>query len=228
MLRLAIASVAVASFSFADDALVFEDQFESGLSDRWEIVGLDESDYRVRDGGLEIRAQSIGWSSEMPMIKFMIDGDLGSSARATVDVKPLGDFEVDGQFAGLFLVDDKSPEFRATKKRVDRNLVFSPGRYTYRGAGPEHENLDAYEVTYPLASDEAGPLNIVVQGGRYATFQVGPAKPDKYQAGRYLNLFHSAIRKSDRRGFALAVGGAPPQSDTWVRFDNFRIERSAD
>lgn len=206
--------------------VVFSDNFDTGLSDRWQVVGLAETDYRVKDGGLEIHAQPEEWGRELPVVQVLLEAGLGESTTASVEVKVLGDFEQDGAFAGLFLIDNNGPDFRITKKRLDRKLVFSPGRYTYRGAGPEHENLDAYEVTYPLASDDAGQVRIIVRGGRYASAQVGPAKKGKYTNGRYLNLFHSAIGKSTKHGFGLAVGGAKPGSDVWVRFDNFRIEQT--
>lgn len=206
--------------------VIFEEEFGDGLSDRWQVVGLPETDYRVKDGGLEIRAQPDAWGRDLPVIQVFLESGFGESTTASVDVRVLEKFQQDGAFAGLFLIDDDGPDFRITKKRLDGNLVFSPGRYTYRGAGPEHENLDAYEVTYPLASDDAGQVRIIVRGDRYAYAQVGPANKGKYTNGRYLNLFHSAIGKSTKTGFGLAVGGAKPGSDVWVRFDNFRIETS--
>ena len=38
---------------FGDDVL-FRNDFKRGLSDKWQAVGMKESDYRVRDGGVEI------------------------------------------------------------------------------------------------------------------------------------------------------------------------------
>jgi hypothetical protein len=33
--------------------VIFEDNFDNGLSDKWQMVGLKQEDYRIRDGGLE-------------------------------------------------------------------------------------------------------------------------------------------------------------------------------
>lgn len=37
------------------EEVLFEDNFENGLSDKWQMVGLDPNNYRVREGALEIR-----------------------------------------------------------------------------------------------------------------------------------------------------------------------------
>src|SRR5689334_18140649 len=39
------------------EEVLFHDDFKKGPSPKWEIVGRKETDYRVKDGGLELRVQ---------------------------------------------------------------------------------------------------------------------------------------------------------------------------
>ena len=50
----------------ADDVL-FEDDFKNGLSPKWQVVGLDKKDYRIKDGGLELRVQNGPPKKDTPM-----------------------------------------------------------------------------------------------------------------------------------------------------------------
>jgi len=45
------------SSALAADSVLFEDNFDDGLSDRWQLIGLSKEDYRIKDGGLELRVQ---------------------------------------------------------------------------------------------------------------------------------------------------------------------------
>jgi hypothetical protein len=62
----------VTSSLFAADEVLFEDDFENGLSDRWQIVGLAKEDYRIRDGALELRVQPGKYKRETPMLKIIL------------------------------------------------------------------------------------------------------------------------------------------------------------
>lgn len=46
--------LSLAPFCVAVEVL-FEDNLENGLSDKWQMVGLGPNDYRVRESALEIR-----------------------------------------------------------------------------------------------------------------------------------------------------------------------------
>jgi len=39
------------------EEVLFEDDFEDSLSSKWQVVGLKKEDYRIREGGLELRVQ---------------------------------------------------------------------------------------------------------------------------------------------------------------------------
>jgi len=75
-------------------------------------------------------------------------------------------------------------------------------------------------VNYWPARESAGPLRIIVRGN-YAYFQTGPDTK-----GKFRNYFHSAIRQSEHGlGFALFAEGLDPDSNCWIRFDNFRVTK---
>lgn len=196
---------------------LFEDQFEGQLSDRWQVVGLKREDYRIRDGALELRVHPGKETKETPMLKVLLPFD-ATGVTASVEVSPVDEFTEEGEFAGMALVDEKSREFRVSKTRLDRRLVFKPGEYEFRGKGGEEGDPENYSVTYFPALKKSGPLRIIVDH-QYAYFQVGPTADKKY-----MNFFHSAIRtKTKERGFALYAAGAPEGAPHWVRFDNFKV-----
>ena len=214
---IATAIVFTTSVCLADDTL-FEDNFDDGLSDKWQIVGLTKEDYRIRDGGLELRVQIGELTRTTPMLKINLPFTTSDTVVASVEVTVLGEFSQPGEMAGIYLSDETGREFGAKKQFVDDALVFAPGRYIFTGEPGEEGDAKKYDVDYTPADDSAGPLRILVDRG-YAYFQVGPSAK-----GKYLNFFHSALRKkSQERGFCLTAAGAPAGAVHWVRFDNFRV-----
>jgi len=98
--------------------------------------------------------------------------------------------------------------------------VFSPGNVEFIGEEGEEGDPQQYALKFWPANEVYGPLRIIVRGD-YGHFQVGPS-----QKGKYLNFFHSALRKNEpKRGFCLSASGGPSDRDHWVRFDNFRVTR---
>jgi hypothetical protein len=204
---------------FGEDIL-FKDDFKLDLSDKWKVVGLKETDYRVRDGGLEMRVQSGKLTRDMPMLKVILPFTSADSVVVSVKVAVLDDFTQDHEFAGVCLLDESGLEFAAKKERIDGKLVFAPGNYNIKDEPREEEGPHKYEVTYTTETKEAGPLRITVDRGN-AFFQVGPST-----TGKYLNFFSSALRKEKiERGFCLTAAGAPDGASHWVRFEDFRVVR---
>jgi hypothetical protein len=190
------------------------------LSDKWKIVGLRKEDYRIRDGGLEMRVQPGKLTRDTPMVKVILPIGTSSSAIGSVDVTLLDEFTEDGEFGGLCLVADDAVEFTVKKLRVNGSLVFAPGKYDFIGKPGDEGEPRRYTIKYWPALDESGPLRIIVRQ-KYAHFQVGPSSENKF-----LNFFHSAIADTDKKcGFSLVAAGAPKDAVHWVRFDNFRVSR---
>ena len=202
----------------AEDVL-FEDTFKDGLSPKWQVVGLDKKDYRVKDGGFEMRVQNGVAKKDPPMLKVVLPFKAGDTLTASVRVKPLDGFTADGERGGLYLTADGSRDFSAEKKRVNGKLVFSPGKQTFKGKKGEEGDRAKYDVTYTEAEEEAGPLRIIVEQGRHAYFQIGPSAKKGYQT-----FFYSAVDdEAKERGFCLTAGGAPDKADHWVRFTDFKV-----
>lgn len=201
----------------AEDVL-FEDTFKDGLSPKWVAAGLDKTDYRVKDGGLEMRVQNGPEKRGQPMLKVILPFKTTDTVIVSVKVKPLDEFTVDKEFAGVDLLTDGSPEFAAKKQRVNGKLVFAPGKYVFKGKKGEEGDVEKYEVKYTEATMEGGALRITVDRGT-AFFSAGPTAKDEY-----LGFFHSALQKDVKGcGFCLIAAGAPEKANHWVRFTDFKV-----
>ncbi|MDB5391807.1 MAG: hypothetical protein JWM11_7453 [Planctomycetaceae bacterium] len=215
--------VVVASRSVvADEVVLFEDNFDKGLSPKWSVAGLKKQDYRIKDGGLEMRVRPRTQNKETPMLKVVLPFNTFETVNASVEMTPLDPFTVRGETAGLYLLDEDLPEFHAEKTNANGYFVFSPPELLFIGkAGTEEENNRRdYAVKFWPANPDFGALRIITRGHQ-GTFQVGPTKE-----GKYLTLFERALnRDSNRRGFALSTYGGPIDKEHWVRFDNFRVVR---
>ena len=222
MRAIALGLVLVGSSARAEEVL-FEDTFKDGLSPKWQVVGLDKKDYRVKDGGFEMRVQNGRAKTDPPMLRVTLPFKVGDTVTpvvtASVRVKLLDGFTADDERAGPYLTANGSRDFSAEKKRVKGRLVFSPGRQTFKGKKGEEGERSKYEVTYTDAAEEAGPLRIIVEQGRHGYFQVGPSTKKEYTT-----FFYSAIEdEAKERGFCLTAEGAPEKADHWVRFTEFKV-----
>jgi hypothetical protein len=204
------------SASIGEDVL-FEDNFDKGLSDKWQVVGLKEKDYRVRDGALEIRLTRWNANQPQPMLKVDLPFGTADSVVASVDVSVKYETLKRGERAGVSLYDRVGTSFTGRVTNNDGYIVLAPGQVEFIGKPGEEGNPGKYTVKYWPADKEFGPLRILVRG-HYAHFQVGPSKDGKYQT-----FFHSALRQSNEGlGCGLFADGESDDADRWVRFDNFR------
>ncbi|VTR94172.1 Uncharacterized protein OS=Planctomyces brasiliensis (strain ATCC 49424 / DSM 5305 / JCM 21570 / NBRC 103401 / IFAM 1448) GN=Plabr_1214 PE=4 SV=1 [Gemmata massiliana] len=198
--------------------VIFEDAFKDGPSKKWEPVGLDKKDYRVKDGGLEMRVQNGPAKKGMPVLKVILPFKTTDTVIVSVKVTPLDEFTADGEFAGVDLWTDGSPEFAAKKERVKGKLVFAPGKYVFKGKKGEEGDVEKYEVKYTEVTKDAGDLRITVDRGT-AFFSVGPSPK-----GEYTGFFHSALQRDVKEcGFCLTAAGAPEKANHWVRFTDFKV-----
>lgn len=215
-----LAVLLVPASGFAEDVL-FEDNFKDGLSKKWEVVGLDKKDYRVKDGGFEMRVQNGAPKEKPPMIKVILPFKSTETVIASVEVTLLDEFTVDKEYAGVSLMTDGSPEFAAKKERVNGKLVFAPGKYIFKGKPGEEGDVEKYEVKYTEVPKDPAALRIIADRG-IAFFQVGPFAKDEYKT-----FFHSAIHKDVKeRGFCLTAEGAPDKAGHWVRFTKFKVVKN--
>jgi hypothetical protein len=199
--------------------VLFEDTFDGKLSEKWQVVGLDREDYRIRDGALEVRVKAESKKQPRPLLKVDLPFTTAQTVEASVEVTVVGEPLQRGDVAGLCLTDNDGAVFSARKTNIDGYFVLAPGEPEFIGKPGEEGDPGKYTVKYWPADPAAGPLRIVVRGN-YAYFQVGPSAD-----GKYRTFFHSAIRESDKGlGFALIAIGSG-DGERWVRFDNFRVTK---
>lgn len=207
----------------AGDEVLFEDNFDKGLSPKWSVVGLKKDDYRIKNGALEMRVQPTKAGKTTPVLSLQLPFATSETVVASVDLTALDPFTERGETAGLYLLDEDRPEFEAEKTNVSGYFVFSPPELVFIGKkGTEEEaRRRDFAVKFWPANDELGAIRIIVRGHQ-GYFQVGPSRE-----GQYLTLFERALnRDSNKRGFALSAYGGPSDKEHWVRFDNFRVVRS--
>jgi hypothetical protein len=216
----AIQLIAATQMSLAQEVL-FEDDFNGALSPKWSAVGLKKDDYRIKNGGLEMRVQPGNAAKDTPMLVVLLPFETTDSVTASVGLTLIDRFTEPSESAGIFLTDEDSREFGAEKRNLNGHLVFSPGEVEFIGKEGTEGDPQQYALKFWPANDDFGPLRIIVRGN-YGYFQVGPSTD-----GKYLNFFHSAIRpKEPKRGFCLSASGGPSDKDHWVRFDDFRVVRN--
>jgi hypothetical protein len=212
-----IGFLSFSAMCFGEEVL-FEDNFDKGLSDKWKVVGVDQQDYRVRDGALEIRLRQWKAKQPHPMLKVDLPFGTADSVVASVDIGVEYDTLKRGERAGVSLNDRVGTSFTGRVTNIDGYVVLAPGAVEFIGKPGEEGNPGKYTVKYWPADPEFGPLKILVRG-HYAHFQVGPSKE-----GKYKTFFHSALRQTNEgMGFGLFAIGESDDEDRWVRFDNFRV-----
>ena len=124
--------------------VLFEDNFDNGLSDKWITNGLNKEDYRIRDGALELKLQTDG-KKGWPMIKVDIGFSTAIGAVASVDVTPVdGDPLPRNLAATLCLTDRNGVEFRARKTNIQRILRACAGQGRVDRQGPRGQSHELH------------------------------------------------------------------------------------
>lgn len=197
---------------------LFEDNFDSELSEIWQPMGLEKEDYRIREGALEIRIKPEVTGQPRPVLKVDLPFSTRDNVVVSVDVAEVDGPLDRGQLAGVSLLHNTRPLFSARKTNIDGLYLFAPGEVEFIGQSGQEGDVNKYTVKYWPADKAAGPLRIIVHGN-YAYFQVGPNAD-----GKYMNFFHSAISESSAGlGFGLFAVGPSNDKERWVRFDNFTV-----
>lgn len=108
--------------------VLFEDTFDGALSDKWQIIGLDREDYRVRDGALELRVTPDPKKQPQPMLKVDLPFTTAETVEASVEVTMVGEQLQRGESAGLCLTDKDGAVFTARKTNIDGYFVLCQER----------------------------------------------------------------------------------------------------
>ena len=194
--------ILIATQNAIGEDILFKDDFKGGLSDKWKVVGLKKTDYRVRKGALEMRVQPGKLTRKTPMVKVLLPFTSADTVAASVKVTVLDKFTHDHEFAGLFLLDESGLEFAATKERIDGKLVFAPSNQFKDkpigegDPGKERTQIHRRNEGSRTAANPCRSRRHVISSRSLRKRQVS-------------ELFSSAIRKEKKeRGFCLIAAGA--------------------
>ena len=185
------------------------------------MVGLKKDDYRIRDGGLEVRVQSGERRRDTPMLKVTLPFGTSETVTASVEATIVGEPLGRNEFAGLFLFDADGPSFTVRKTNIDGYFLLAPGEVDFIGKPGEEGNPGKYTVKYWPADEAAGRCPLL-SGNTTHTFRSDPPPMASIRT-----FFHSAIQNHDEgMGFGLMTAGSSGDTSRWVRFDNFRVWRN--
>src|SRR5687768_12527264 len=114
-----------ASLPCSGEEVLFEDTFDTQLSDRWEVVGLKPDDYRIRDGALEVRVKGWDAAGKRPLLQVKLPFTTAETVTASVEVTPVEGPLDRQEYAGLFLCDADGLSFSARKTNIDGYFVLA-------------------------------------------------------------------------------------------------------
>jgi hypothetical protein len=178
-----------------ETSIIFADPFQERLADGWHWLRELPEAWRIREGGLEIRA---------------LPGDANSVTRPAPD-RTAGAFAVEVTVSNLtpptiqfeqvgitWYVDDK-PVFKLVKELIDGKMYIIPGRKPV-------ENV-------------AVRLRLVIDGNRWIA-QYRPAGEKDF-----LVAAEGALPPAKNDQVSLQCYHGPQDSEHWMRFEDFRIVR---
>jgi len=205
MLLSGIAVVIVAGISVPswaeEPSVIFADSFQGRLAEGWSWLRELPGAWRIRDGGLEIRALP-GDANTVKNALLRSAPDRTAAAFAVeITVSNLTPPTVQYEQAGITWYVDGKPVFKLVKELIDGNTYIIPGRKPV-------ENV-------PIR------LRLVVDGQHW-TAQYRPAGEKEFLVAAEGTL---PPPKNDQ--VSLQCYHGPEDSEHWMRFEDFRIVRAA-
>ena len=167
--RLLLAFASFHLFSLSNlclaEEILFEDTFDEKLSPQWKAINLKEDEYRIKNGGLEMRVLPVNKKTGPPMLMVHLPFTKNDTVTASVELSLIDRFTEPSETAGLYLTDEDSREFSAEKKNINGFLVFSPGKVEFIGKNDGNRgDPQQYALKFWPANEESGPLRIIVRG----------------------------------------------------------------
>ena len=139
------------------EELLFEESFETGLSPRWRVEGLASSEYRVRNGRLELRLQPAIKGPVKAMLRVDLPFTTADSVTASAEVTPVSGPLPRGGVTGLYFVDANGLNSGMRKTNIEGFFVSAPGEVDFIGKPGEEGDPGRYTVKYWPADDHQGP-----------------------------------------------------------------------
>ncbi len=188
-----------AALAAAEPRLVFEDSFSGDLAAGWSWLREDPSAWRIAGEALEIRAQpGLAHNVKNALVRKAPDRSQGKFAieiTVTSTSAPTEQYEQ----AGITWYHAGKPVFKLVKERIDGQLFIIPGRV-------------------PLQCNTVQLRLIVTVGAWTAQF-----RPDG--KGEYRTAATGQLPPPDADQVSIQCYHGPPDTEHWIRFDNFRIEQ---
>ena len=181
----------------AEPHVLIEDTFDEKLGAGWTWLRENKDDWRIRDGGLEIRVQP-GKANTVTNALLRKAPDRSKTSFAveltvTFNTKPIQQYEQ----GGITWYHQNKPVFKLVHEHIDGQQWIIPGRKPAPGKTVQ--------------------LRLVVEGTKW-TAQFREDRNGEFQTSATGNLpppgdDHLSIQCYD----------GPPQAEHWIRFDDFRI-----
>ncbi len=177
--------------------LVFEDRFDGKLAEGWTWLREEQSGWRIREGGLEIRVQP----GKAATVKNALVRDVPERGQGKwvfeVSVTNLAEPIQQYEQVGMTWYRDGKPIFKLVKERVDGKLVIVPGKI-------------------PMA-EKTVRLRLTVEGDRYVAEFQPPGQKDWRPAAS------GTLPGKGKDQISLQCYDGPPNAEHWMRFEDFRI-----
>lgn len=206
-----VPSAAAAEETDAEDPdVIFADSFEKAeLAEGWSWLRENPEAWRIRDGGLEIRAEpGDAHSVKNALLRPAPDRSQGAFA-VEVTVSNLTPPTEQYEQLGITWYVDGNPVFKLVKERIDGDMWIIPGRKPI-------ENV-------PIR------LRLIIRGDQWTAQYRPEVKPeaDAAQADKpeFLTAGEGKLPEPKNDQVSLQCYHGPTDAEHWMRFEDFRIIR---
>jgi len=180
-------------------AVLFEERFDGKLDAGWSWLRENSSAWRLRRGALEIQVEpGVAPTVKNALVRQAPDrsgGKFAIDVTVTSTTKPTQQYEQ----AGITWYNDGKPVFKLVKELVDGKLMIIPGRK-------------------PMSS-ETVQLRLIVTSDSF-TAQFRPNAEGEFQT-----TATGKLPAPNNDQVSIQCYNGPPNTEHWIRFDNFRISR---
>lgn len=197
----AVAAEESAASSRAEAEVVFADDFRGAeLEKGWRWIREHEGYWRLREGGLEIRAEpGLAETVRNALVRPLPDRD---RAKLIVEVAVSNSVPPTEQYeqGGITLYNDGKPVFKLVKERIDGGLYIIPGRV-------------------PLEGNRV-VLRLILTADRF-TAQFRPEGEKEFRTAA-----EGALPAPKNDEISIQCYHGPTDAEHWIRFEGFRILRA--
>ncbi|MGQ9506026.1 MAG: hypothetical protein ACUVQG_09810 [Thermogutta sp.] len=188
------------SQSQAEEAsVIFADSFQQRLANGWHWLRELPGAWRIRDGGLEIRALPGDANSVVNALRRSAPDRTAGPFAVEVTVSNLSPPTIQYEQVGITWYIEDKPVFKLVKERIDGEMFIIPGRK-------------------PVA-DVPIRLRLVIDGDRWIA-EYRPAEEKEF-----LVAAEGTLPPTKNDQVSLQCYHGPRDSEHWMRFEDFRIVR---